>query len=65
MQAGERLTDEEHALVTMVGEVWNAFLDLPQEHVRDQAEFCNRVHDLQYMILARPARRALNRQTQL
>ncbi|KPH62378.1 hypothetical protein ADT71_15480 [Novosphingobium sp. ST904] len=64
MSGDERLTDEEHALVTMIGEVWNAFLKLPEEHVRDRAEFCNKVHDLQYMILGRPARRAINHPAQ-
>ena len=54
------LTTAEHDLVLLTAEVWNTFLQLPCEHPADQSEFCRKIHELQSMILARPARRSIN-----
>ncbi len=53
------MTADERALVMGLAEVWNRYMELPEEHPMDRQEFCMLVHHLQHMVLARPARRAL------
>jgi len=54
------VTEQERALVMALAKVWDGFLELPNEHDDDTAEFRQGVHALQRMILARPARREIN-----
>lgn len=55
------MTDEEIALLDLTADVWNLFVTLPQDHPDEPEEFKTKLHDLQHMILARPARRELAR----
>lgn len=54
-----QITEAESALVRALGEVWNDFLKLPQEHPMDRTEFCSAIHQCQEKILSRTARRQL------
>lgn len=53
------LTVDEACLLDLTGRLWNEYLALPREHSSDMEEFRHKLHDLQRMILCRPARRAL------
>lgn len=55
------MTEAEKQLVLMLAEVWNKYLELPSEHISDYSEFCTGIHRLQEKVLARPARRELNK----
>lgn len=54
------LTDEEQNLVDALGNVWNKFLELPNEHPCDNQEFCTIIHQAQRMIECRPVRRYMS-----
>ena len=54
------VTAAEKAIADALGEVWNAYLALPVEHPMEAAEFCQGVHALQNMVLARAGCRAIN-----
>lgn len=54
------LKAEEHRLAQMLGDVWNAYLELPIEHPCEREEFCRAIHACQDMILSRPAIRAMH-----
>ncbi|SFG08380.1 hypothetical protein SAMN05518801_10732 [Novosphingobium sp. CF614] len=49
---------EKHAL-ELSAELWNAFMALPVQHVDDIAEFRHKLHDLQRIVLSRPAHRTM------
>lgn len=53
----ELLTEAESAVLQQTAELWNAFLALPAVHPAEHMELCSKIHDLQRMILARPAMR--------
>jgi hypothetical protein len=57
------MTEQEKELLGITVNLWNAFLALPVEHPSDRAEFCQNLHVLQNMILARPTRREVNETT--
>lgn len=52
------LTQSEAEVAKMLGDVWNAYLNLPVEHPNEKAEFCHAIHACQDMILSRCGRRA-------
>jgi hypothetical protein len=53
------VTEEEYKLVVLLGDAWNAFCDLPEEHPMEREEFCAKIHDLQRAVMARTGRRWL------
>ena len=55
------MTAAEKAVVHALGEAWNLYLTLPKEHADDDREFRQGIHQLQDKILARPARRKINK----
>lgn len=55
------MTETEKQVVMMLAEVWNKYLELPNEHISDNPEFLAGIHRLQEKVLARPARRELNK----
>ena len=54
------MTADEKALVEMLGDAWNGFCDLPEEHPCDADEFCKAIHAAQNIILSRAGRRTMN-----
>lgn len=54
------LTRKERELIEKLGECWNDFLQLPEQHTMDKTEFCHGIHRLQDKVGARPAIRELN-----
>lgn len=52
------MTDLERQILDDLGRVWDKFLQLPDNHEIVKGEFCNGVHLLQNMVLARAGRRA-------
>lgn len=56
-----QLTPLERSLACQLGEIWNLFLQLPNEHADDQAEFRHLIHAAQEKVLSRPGRRDINR----
>lgn len=54
------VTEQEARLAEQLGELWNAYLELPVERPMDRAEFCNGIHVLQGLVLKRAGRRAIN-----
>lgn len=57
------MTEAEKHLVELLAEAWNAFVFMPIEHPCDRDEFCRGIHALQEKVLARPARREINKPT--
>ena len=57
----EMLTDDENTVLTKLGEAWNAFLALPEQHADDVTEFRHALHRLQEKVLARPALRVFGK----
>lgn len=51
------LNEAESAVLQQTAELWNAYLALPMVHPAEKSELCAKIHDLQRMILARPAMR--------
>lgn len=56
----EAITPAEDAILSDIVHIWDAFLNLPKEHPDDVSDFRRGIHDLQRIILARPARRRWN-----
>lgn len=52
------MTDQEQSVMDGLVAAWNAFVALPVEHGDDVGEFRRHIHAAQFMILARPERRA-------
>lgn len=57
------MTPNEQRVMDALVSAWNAFLELPSEHADDITEFRHGIHRLQEKILARPARRQINRKS--
>lgn len=57
-----RLSDEEEAVIEQLAAAWDAFLQLEQLHPDHVAEFRHGIHQLQYLIMARPVQRQFNQQ---
>jgi len=51
------MTDEEKECLRFLAEAWNRFCKLPNHHPMAQSEFASKIHELQYMIAARVAKR--------
>ena len=56
------LTPAEKDLLLKLGQAWNAFCQLPNEHTSDAREFAEGLHRLQDMIAARAAYRAMRKE---
>lgn len=54
------ITNAELRVVGLLGEAWNAFLNLPVEHADHQDEFRHAIHRAQDLILARVGSRQIN-----
>lgn len=55
------LTDKEENLIIALADIWNEFLQLPNEHPCDNQEFCSLIHHAQRMIECRSVRRHMSR----
>lgn len=55
------MTEQEKAVIDASVALWNAFCALPIEHPDDVTEVRHAVHLIQDKVLARPARREMNR----
>lgn len=51
------MTQEELDLCNKLGECFNDFIALPRQHSMETAEFCDAVHRLQTLVMARVAQR--------
>ncbi|WYW01677.1 DNA ligase [Pseudomonas phage vB_PpuM-Voja-6] len=47
----------EKEVVSLLAEAWNKFMLLPEEHPNDRQTFCDRINELQNMVMCRPVRR--------
>lgn len=56
------LTPEERRVLDILADAWNAFITLPLEHESERVDFMNAIHDAQYIVMARPAQRELNKE---
>lgn len=56
------MTDHEKDVVSYLVRAWNCFATLPEEHPDDIPEFRAMIHRLQEKVLARPARREMQRE---
>lgn len=56
------LTDEEYQIVSILGDVWNKFLQLPELHPCDNHEFMHAIHAAQCIVLSRLFLREKNQQ---
>jgi hypothetical protein len=54
------MTTDEIEILNATRDVWNKFIELPVLHPSDQGEFCQHIHALQNIILAREGVRKLN-----
>ena len=59
------LTKQEKKLAIALGECWNMFCELPEEHPMECKEFCGVIHQAQAIVLCRPGARELRGQDQL
>ena len=55
------MTPKELLLLDKIGDVWNGFAELPEEHNDDSRDFRYFIHRLQDMVAARAAYRQLKR----
>lgn len=51
------LTDQEHKVIDLLAEAWNAFLELDELHPDEKHDFRKSIHEAQRNIMARPVRR--------
>ncbi|WYW02634.1 DNA ligase [Pseudomonas phage vB_PpuM-Peetri] len=51
------LSTEEREVVSLLATAWNKFHALPEEHPNDRQTFCDRINELQNMVMCRPVRR--------
>ncbi len=49
-----KFTQEEEAILRLIDEVWNRFLELPINHPMEMNEMAIKIHDIQRMIISRP-----------
>ncbi len=48
------MTEKETALTELLGKCHAKFTELPRQHPMEQREFCEGIHRLQAMVMARP-----------
>ncbi|MAC59059.1 MAG: hypothetical protein CMH85_12465 [Novosphingobium sp.] len=53
-----QLTPDEAKVMNCLTDAWNRFIQLPPVHSDEMTEFRHKFHDLQRIVLARPAIRA-------
>lgn len=53
------VTEQEYQIVRGLGDIWNLFLELPNEHPMQNQEFCQAIHRCQDMVFARAGIRAV------
>lgn len=53
------VTEQEYMIARMLGDVWNLFLKLPNEHPMQNQEFCTAIHRCQDIVLSRAGIRAI------
>lgn len=53
------MTESEHKIVALLGEAWNAYLALPEQHQSDQHEMLHAIHIAQRIVMARPTLREM------
>lgn len=51
------LTEEEKEILKHTNDIWNTFMDMKQTHPDDQRNLLDAVHNIQYIIGMRLARR--------
>lgn len=51
------MTEKELNLIEILANVWNEYLQLPEQHCNDRQEFCEAIHRLQHLLMIRDARR--------
>ena len=49
-----KFTQEEEAILLLIEELWNMFLELPINHPMEMNEMAIKIHDIQRMIISRP-----------
>jgi hypothetical protein len=54
----------ENRVLDRLVDAWNTFVALPREHDDDIDEFRHGIHALQNMVLSRPVRRRLNKDSE-
>ena len=54
----KHLTPHEAEVMSCLTAAWNRFIELPPVHPDELNEFRHKIHDLQRVVLARPAIRA-------
>lgn len=47
------MTKEEREILELTKDIWNKFLELPDEHEADQRELCFHIHAIQNILFAR------------
>lgn len=52
------LTKQEKDILVMTAKLWNALLELPDQHPTANAENMRDIHDIQNRLMARVAKRA-------
>jgi len=55
------MTEQEKQVVLKLAEAWDMFNKLPTEHTMDRMEFCMNIHACQEKVMARQARREMNK----
>lgn len=60
----DKLTKEEWAVLDLLAQAWNRFLELPSLHDMDATEMCRDIHSAQNRVAARVARRQMARERQ-
>ena len=50
-----RFTEDEKRILLLTEEIWNRFLELPINHPMEVNEIAMKIHDIQRMIISRPA----------
>lgn len=59
MTTWQKLTDEEEAVLNLLGEAWSKFRQLPKQHPTHNTEMMYAIHQAQRLILARVGSRSL------
>lgn len=55
------MTDQEKKVLELTKDVWNTFLELPEQHEDDEHDFRFHIHALQNIVLAREGVRAMDK----
>jgi hypothetical protein len=51
------MLEKELEIISLLVNVWNKYLELPEQHCCDRQEFCDAIHRLQHLVMIRDARR--------